>query len=70
MELPAQFTRRGGRTLSACRLRTRQYNQPRSKPWSHSWKMFAVWPACNGADGINDIEHVAIGNRAGRLQRS
>src|SRR5437763_14169819 len=31
-------------------------NQPRSKPWSHSWKMFAVWPACNGADGISDIE--------------
>ena len=22
--------------------------------------MFAVWPACNGADGISDIEHVAI----------
>src|SRR5256885_5599565 len=31
-------------------------NQPRPKPWSHSWKMFAVWPACNGADGISDIE--------------
>ena len=26
--------------------------------------MFAVWPACNGADGISDIEHVAIGNGA------
>jgi hypothetical protein len=24
----------------------------------------------NGADGISDIEHVAIGNRAGRRQRS
>src|SRR5438128_1893645 len=34
-------------------------NQPRPKPWSHSWKMFAVSPACNGADGISDIEHVA-----------
>jgi hypothetical protein len=31
-------------------------NQPCRKPWSHSWKMFAVWPACNGADGISDIE--------------
>jgi len=34
-------------------------NQPRSKPGNHFWKMFAVWPACNGADGISDIEHVA-----------
>jgi len=24
----------------------------------------------NGADGISDLEHVAIGNRAGRRQRS
>ena len=24
----------------------------------------------NGAAGISDVEHVAIGNRAGRLQRS
>ena len=24
----------------------------------------------NGADGISNIEHVAIGNRAGRRQRS
>jgi hypothetical protein len=24
----------------------------------------------NGAEGISDIEHVAIGNRAGRRQRS
>ncbi len=24
----------------------------------------------NGADGFSDIEHVAIGNRAGRRQRS
>src|SRR5207244_9620115 len=31
-------------------------NQPRPKPWSHSWKMFAVCPACNGADGISDME--------------
>src|SRR4029450_4947332 len=35
-------------------------NQARSKPWSHSWKMFAVWPACNRdrmeTDGISDIE--------------
>src|SRR5207248_8804938 len=45
-------------------------NQPRSKPGNHFWKMFAVWPACNGADGISDIEHVAIGYRAGRRQRS
>jgi hypothetical protein len=26
--------------------------------------------ALNGADGISDIEHVAIGNRVGRRQRS
>ena len=26
--------------------------------------------ASNGAEGISDIEHAAIGNRAGRLQRS
>src|SRR5947209_14453550 len=31
-------------------------NQPRPKPGNHFWKMFAVWPACNGADGISDIE--------------
>ena len=24
----------------------------------------------NGAEGISDIEHAAIGNRAGRLERS
>jgi len=29
-----------------------------------------VWLACNGADGISDIEHVAIWDRAGRRQRS
>jgi hypothetical protein len=30
----------------------------------------AVFEVVNGADGISDIEHVAIGNRAGRRQRS
>jgi len=27
-------------------------------------------PETNGVDGISDIEHVAIGHRAGRRQRS
>jgi hypothetical protein len=27
-------------------------------------------PRYNGANGMSDIEHVAIGNRAGRRQRS
>ena len=27
-----------------------------SKPWSHSWKMFAVWAACNRDGGSGGIE--------------
>ena len=34
-------------------------------------KLLSATPtASNGAEGISDIEHVAIGNRAGRRQRS
>jgi hypothetical protein len=32
-------------------------NQPRPKPWSHSWKMFAVWPACNRDRDLADEPH-------------
>src|SRR5213079_719534 len=32
-------------------------NQPRPKPWSHSWKMFAVWSACNRDRDLADEPH-------------
>src|SRR5512133_766105 len=32
-------------------------NQPRPKPWSHSWKMFAVWSACNRDRDLADELH-------------
>src|SRR5512140_1695107 len=32
-------------------------NQPRPKPWSHSWKMFAVSPACNRDRNLADEPH-------------
>jgi hypothetical protein len=49
-------------------------NQPRPKPWSHSWKMFAVWPACNRDRDLADEPHwcstgLVVATRAALLPR-